>query len=322
MVLTALMGKFLVTGGAGFIGSHIVERLVQGGAQVRVVDNLSTGRIERLGHLLSAIELVEGDLANQATANEVVDGMDFVVHQAAIPSVQRSLSDPIATNRSNVVGTLNLLESCRRAGVRRFVYAASSSAYGNTEVLPKREDMVPNPMSPYALQKYVGERYCKLYYELYGLETISLRYFNVFGPGQDPSSEYSAVIPKFINCLLNNQPITIYGDGEQSRDFTFVENVVEANMLALNAAAAGGEMCNVGCGERISLNRLVVLLENEIGRKARVIRVEPRLGDVRHSLADVDRARAIFNYQPKIGVEEGLRRTVASYFTVSGQLKS
>ena len=182
--------------------------------------------------------------------------------------------------------------------------------------------MVPNPMSPYALQKYVGERYCKLYYELYGLETISLRYFNVFGPGQDPHSEYSAVIPKFINCLLNNQPITIYGDGEQSRDFTFVENVVHANMLALNAAAAGGEMCNVGCGERISLNRLVVLLETEIGRKARVIRVEPRLGDVRHSLADVDRARAVFNYQPKIGVEEGLRRTVASYFAVSSQLKS
>ncbi len=318
----ALMGKFLVTGGAGFIGSHIVERLVQGGAQVRVVDNLSTGRIERLGHLLSAIEFIEGDLANEATANEVVDGMDSVLHQAAIPSVQRSLSDPVATNRSNVVGTLNLLESCRRAGVRRFVYAASSSAYGNTEVLPKREDMVPNPMSPYALQKYVGERYCKLYYELYGLETISLRYFNVFGPGQDPSSEYSAVIPKFINCLLNNRPITIYGDGEQSRDFTFVENVVQANMLALNAAAAGGEMCNVGCGERISLNRLVVLLETEIGRKARVIRVEPRLGDVRHSLADVDRARAVFNYQPKIGVEEGLRRTVASYLTVSSQLKS
>lgn len=316
------MGKFLVTGGAGFIGSHIVERLVRNGAPVRVVDNLSTGRIERLGHLMSAIEFVEGDLANEATANEVVDGMDSVVHQAAIPSVQRSLSDPIATNRANVVGTLNLLESCRRAGVRRFVYAASSSAYGNTEVLPKREDMAPNPMSPYALQKYVGERYCKLYYELYGLETISLRYFNVFGPGQDPSSEYSAVIPKFINCLLNNLPITIYGDGEQSRDFTFVENVIEANMLALNAAAVGGEMCNVGCGERISLNRLVVLLENEIGRKARVIHVEPRLGDVRHSLADIDRARAIFNYQPKIGVEEGLRRTVASYFAVSSQLKS
>jgi len=317
-----MTGKFLVTGGAGFIGSHIVERLVQDGAQVRVVDNLSTGRIERLGHLLSAIEFVEGDLANESTANEAVDGMDFVVHQAAIPSVQRSLSDPIATNRANVVGTLNLLESCRRVGVRRFVYAASSSAYGNTEVLPKQEDMAPNPMSPYALQKYVGERYCKLYFELYGLETISLRYFNVFGPGQDPHSEYSAVIPKFINCLLNNQPITIYGDGEQSRDFTFIENVIEANMLALNAAAAGGQMCNVGCGERISLNRLVVLLEREIAGSARVIHVEPKLGDVRHSLAAVDRARALLNYQPKIGVEEGLRRTIASYLSLASQLKS
>ena len=318
----AKTGKFLVTGGAGFIGSHIVERLVQDGAQVRVVDNLSTGRIERLGHLLSAIEFVEGDLANESTANEAVDGMDFVVHQAAIPSVQRSLSDPIATNRANVVGTLNLLEGCRRVGVRRFVYAASSSAYGNTEVLPKQEDMAPNPMSPYALQKYVGERYCKLYFELYGLETISLRYFNVFGPGQDPHSEYSAVIPKFINCLLNNQPITIYGDGEQSRDFTFIENVIEANMLALNAAAAGGQMCNVGCGERISLNRLVVLLEREIAGSARVIHVEPKLGDVRHSLAAVDRARALLNYQPKIGVEEGLRRTIASYLSLASQLKS
>jgi UDP-glucose 4-epimerase len=318
----AMTGKFLVTGGAGFIGSHIVERLVQDGAQVRVVDNLSTGRIERLEHLLSAIEFVEGDLANQSTANEAAEGMDFVVHQAAIPSVQRSLLDPIATNRANVLGTLNLLESCRRVGVRRFVYAASSSAYGNTEVLPKHEDMAPNPMSPYALQKYVGERYCKLYFELYGLETMSLRYFNVFGPGQDPHSEYSAVIPKFINCLLNHQPITIYGDGEQSRDFTFIENVVEANLLALNAAGVGGQMCNVGCGERISLNRLVALLEREIGRSAQVIRVDPKLGDVRHSLADVGRARALLTYQPKIGVEEGLRRTVASYFTVSSQLKS
>ena len=317
-----MTGKYLVTGGAGFIGSHIVERLVQDGAQVRVVDNLSTGRIARLGHLLSAIEFVEGDLASESTANEAVDGMDFVVHQAAIPSVQRSLSDPIATNRANVVGTLNLLESCRRVGVQRFVYAASSSAYGNTEVLPKQEDMAPNPMSPYALQKYVGERYCKLYFELYGLETISLRYFNVFGPGQDPHSEYSAVIPKFINCLLNNQPITIYGDGEQSRDFTFIENVIEANMLALNAAAVGGQMCNVGCGERISLNRLVVLLEREIAGSARVIHVEPKLGDVRHSLAAVDRARALLNYQPKIGVEEGLRRTIASYLSLASQLKS
>ena len=197
-----MANRYLVTGGAGFIGSHIVMRLVHEGAVVRVVDNLSTGQIQRLDRVRSAIEWVQGDLADEAVAKNVVDGMDFVVHQAAVPSVQRSLSDPLGTNQANVVGTLNLLESSRRAGIRRFVYAASSSAYGDTEVLPKHEDMPPNPMSPYALQKFVGERYCKLYYDLYGLETVGLRYFNVFGPGQDPHSEYSAVIPRFINYLL------------------------------------------------------------------------------------------------------------------------
>ncbi|MGZ8452253.1 MAG: NAD-dependent epimerase/dehydratase family protein, partial [Candidatus Binatia bacterium] len=196
-----MANRYLVTGGAGFIGSHIVMRLVHDGAIVRVVDNLATGQIQRLDSVSSEIEWVQGDLADEAVAENVVDGMDFVVHQAAIPSVQRSLSDPLGTNQANVVGTLNLLESSRKAGIRRFVYAASSSAYGDTEVLPKHEAMPPNPMSPYALQKFVGERYCKLYYDLYGLETVALRYFNVFGPGQDPHSEYSAVIPRFINYL-------------------------------------------------------------------------------------------------------------------------
>ena len=263
-----MANRYLVTGGAGFIGSHIVMRLVHDGAVVRVVDNLSTGQIQRLDRVRSAIEWVQGDLADEAVAKNVVDGMDFVVHQAAVPSVQRSLSDPLGTNQANVVGTLNLLESSRRAGIRRFVYASSSSAYGDTEVLPKHEDMPPNPMSPYALQKFVGERYCKLYYDLYGLETVDLRYFNVFGPGQDPHSEYSAVIPRFINYLLTNRPITIFGDGEQSRDFTFVENVVEANLLALGALNAAGKMCNIGCGERITLNQLVANLEEELGVKA------------------------------------------------------
>lgn len=311
-----MANRYLVTGGAGFIGSHIVMRLVQDGAVVRVVDNLSTGQIQRLDRVRSAIELVQGDLADEAVAKKVVDGMDFVVHQAAVPSVQRSLSDPLGTNQANVVGTLNLLESSRRSSIRRFVYAASSSAYGDTEVLPKHEDMPPNPMSPYALQKFVGERYCKLYYELYGLETVGLRYFNVFGPGQDPHSEYSAVIPRFINYLLTNRPITIFGDGEQSRDFTFVENVVEANLLALGALNAAGKMCNIGCGERITLNQLVANLEQELGVKAQVSHLPPKLGDVRHSLADIERARAILNYQPRVMVKEGLRRTVASH--VSG----
>lgn len=311
-----MANRYLVTGGAGFIGSHIVMRLVHDGAVVRVVDNLSTGQIQRLDRVRSAIEWVQGDLADEAVAKNVVDGMDFVVHQAAVPSVQRSLSDPLGTNQANVVGTLNLLESSRRAGIRRFVYASSSSAYGDTEVLPKHEDMPPNPMSPYALQKFVGERYCKLYYDLYGLETVNLRYFNVFGPGQDPHSEYSAVIPRFINYLLTNRPITIFGDGEQSRDFTFVENVVEANLLALGALNAAGKMCNIGCGERITLNQLVANLEEELGVKANVTHLPPKLGDVRHSLADIERARAILNYQPRVMVKEGLRRTVASH--VSG----
>jgi nucleoside-diphosphate-sugar epimerase len=311
-----MANRYLVTGGAGFIGSHIVMRLVHDGAVVRVVDNLSTGQIQRLDRVRSAIEWVQGDLADEAVAKNVVDGMDFVVHQAAVPSVQRSLSDPLGTNQANVVGTLNLLESSRRASIRRFVYAASSSAYGDTEVLPKHEDMPPNPMSPYALQKFVGERYCKLYYDLYGLETVGLRYFNVFGPGQDPHSEYSAVIPRFINYLLTNRPITIFGDGEQSRDFTFVENVVEANLLALGALNAAGKMCNIGCGERITLNQLVANLEEELGVKAQVSHLPPKLGDVRHSLADIERARAILNYQPRVMVKEGLRRTVASH--VSG----
>ena len=308
-----MANRYLVTGGAGFIGSHIVMRLVQDGAVVRVVDNLSTGQIQRLDRVRSAIELVQGDLADEAVAKNVVDGMDFVVHQAAIPSVQRSLSDPLGTNQANVVGTLNLLESSRRAGIRRFVFAASSSAYGDTEVLPKHEDMPPNPMSPYALQKFVGERYCKLYYDLYGLETVALRYFNVFGPGQDPHSEYSAVIPRFINYLLTHRPITIFGDGEQSRDFTFVENVVEANLLALGALNAAGKMCNIGCGERITLNQLVANLEEELGVKAQVNHLPPKLGDVRHSLADIGRARVILNYQPRVMVKEGLRRTIASH---------
>ena len=253
--------RYLVTGGAGFIGSHIVRRLVGQGELVRVVDNLATGQSTRLNDVRDGIEFVEGDLADERVSDEVCTGVDYVLHQAAVPSVQRSICDPVATNRANVTATLNILESCRKAGVRRLVYAASSSAYGDTEVLPKTEAMSPNPLSPYALQKLVGERYCKLYYDLYRLETVSLRYFNVFGPDQDPHSEYSAVIPKFITKMLAKEPVTVYGDGEQSRDFTYVENVVEANLLALQAIGAPGNVCNVGCAVRITLNNLIRLLE-------------------------------------------------------------
>jgi nucleoside-diphosphate-sugar epimerase len=308
------MGKsYLVTGGAGFIGSHIVRRLVGQGELVRVVDNLSTGQPIRLKDVRHSIEFVEGDLADERVSDEVVKGVDFVLHQAAVPSVQRSVRDPIGTNRSNVTATLNILESCRKAGVRRFVYAASSSAYGDTEVLPKTEEMKPNPLSPYALQKLVGERYCKLYYDLYGLETVSLRYFNVFGPDQDPHSEYSAVIPKFITKLLAKEPLTVYGDGEQSRDFTYVENVVEANMLASRAIEAPGNVCNIGCRERITLNQLIRLLEEIVNVKANVNYTDSKAGDVRNSLADVTLARRLLGYEPKIMVKEGLRRTVEAF---------
>jgi len=301
---------YLVTGGAGFIGSHLVRRLVAEGVAVRVVDNLSTGQSARLEDLRGSIEFIEGDLADDRVSDEVVEGVDYVFHQAAVPSVPRSVRDPIATNRANVTATLNLLESCRRAEVRRFVYAASSSAYGDTEILPKTETMSPNPLSPYALQKLVGEHYCKLYYDLYGLETVSLRYFNVFGPNQDPHSEYSAVIPKFISALLATEPITVYGDGEQSRDFTYVDNVVEANLVAMRASDAPGKVFNIGCGERISLNILIHLLKRILGVNATVNYSNPKPGDVRHSLADITLASCILGYSPKIMVEEGLGRTV------------
>jgi nucleoside-diphosphate-sugar epimerase len=305
--------RYLVTGGAGFIGSHIVRRLVEEGELVRVVDNLSTGQSIRLRDVRDSIEFVEGDLADQRVSDEAVRGVAYVLHQAAVPSVQRSVCDPIGTNRSNVTATLNVLESCRKAGVRRLVFAASSSAYGDTEVLPKVEEMPANPLSPYALQKFVGERYCKLYYDLYGLETVSLRYFNVFGPDQDPHSEYSAVIPKFINKLLAREPLTVYGDGEQSRDFTYVENVVHANVLALRAIAAPGNVCNVGCGEKVTLNELIRLLEAILGIKAKVNYTAPRAGDVRHSLADLGLARRILGYEPKVMVKEGLKGTAETF---------
>ena len=305
--------RFLLTGGAGFIGAHIVKRLVGEGAVVRVVDNLSTGQVARLENLRCSIEYVEADLADNLVSDEVVKDVDYVLHQAAVPSVQRSVRDPVGTNRANVTATLNLLESCRKAKVRRFVYAASSSAYGDTEVLPKSEEMPPNPLSPYALQKLAGEHYCKLYYSLYGLETVCLRYFNVFGPGQDPHSEYSAVIPKFISKLLINELITVYGDGEQSRDFTYVENVVDANLLALQATKACGKVLNVGCGERITLNTLIQLLEEIVGVKAKVSYSASKPGDVRHSLADINLARRLLEYEPKVMVKEGLRRTVEAF---------
>jgi nucleoside-diphosphate-sugar epimerase len=305
--------RYLITGGAGFIGSHLVKHVLGAGGIVRIVDNLSTGSSERLNQVRDVIQLLTGDLADSSLAAEAVKDVDYVLHQAAVPSVQRSVVDPVTTNRSNVTATLNLLESSRKAGVRRFVYAASSSAYGDTEVLPKKEEMPANPLSPYALQKWVGERYCKLYHELYGLETVSLRYFNVFGPGQDPYSEYSAVIPKFITKLLAKEAITVYGDGEQSRDFTYIDNVVDANLLALRAPNAPGEVCNIGCGQRVTLIELIRILEELLGVQAHVIYAAAKPGDVRHSLADITKAARVLGYVPKTEIEEGLRRTMEAY---------
>lgn len=317
-----MSNRYLVTGGAGFIGSHLVRRLVTEGAEVRVVDNCSTGNASRLEDFRGSIEFIMGDLADERVCDDAVKGMDYVLHQAAIPSVQRSVRDPVATNRANVTATLNLLESSRRAKIRRLVYAASSSAYGDTEVLPKIETMPPNPLSPYALQKFVGERYCKLYNDLYGLETVILRYFNVFGPNQDPHSEYSAVIPKFISALLASQPISVYGDGEQSRDFTYVENVVEANLVAMQAENAPGRVFNIGCGERISLNTLIKFLERLMGVNAMINFIDPKPGDVRHSLADITLVHRILGYSPKVMVEEGLRRTVEAMKTRAEGIKA
>ena len=305
--------RYLITGGAGFIGSHLVKRLVAEDGIVRVVDNLSTGHAERLDDVRNVIQFIKGDLAEESIAEAVVKDIDYVLHQAAVPSVQRSIGDAVGTNQANVTATLNLLESCRKAGVHRLVYAASSSAYGDTEVLPKTEEMPANPLSPYALQKWVGERYCKLYYELHGLETVSLRYFNVFGPDQDPHSEYSAVIPKFITNLLAKKSVTVYGDGEQSRDFTYIDNVVNANLLALHAKDVPGKVCNIGCGERITLNKLIQMLEQILGVKAKVNYAAARAGDVRHSLADIQKARRLLGYNPQAGIEHGLRKTVKGF---------
>jgi UDP-glucose 4-epimerase len=278
------------------------------------VDNLSTGTNSRLDDVRQSIDFLQGDLADEEVSKAAVRGIDCVLHQAAIPSVQRSINNPIGTNKANVTATLNLLESCRKANVRRFVYAASSSAYGDVEVLPKVESMPVNPLSPYALQKWVGEYYCKLYHRLYRLETISLRYFNVFGPAQDPHSEYSAVIPKFITAVLAKKPITVYGDGEQSRDFTYVENIVEANLLAAEASSrAAGNVYNIGCGAHVSLNTLIGLLEENIGVKAEVAYAKSKAGDVRHSLADIAQARHVLGYEPKVMLNEGLRLTIEAF---------
>ncbi|WP_094226525.1 SDR family oxidoreductase [Methanolobus psychrotolerans] len=302
--------KVAVTGGAGFIGSNIVERLVSYGNEVVVIDNFLTGRMENIGVFKDDIRLVNGSIQDLGLLRTEFKGVDYVLHQAALPSVPRSIDDPIATNQNNIDGTLNVLVAAKDSGVKRVVYAASSSAYGNTLTLPKHEGMSPDPLSPYAISKLAGEQYCKVFYDIYGLETVALRYFNVFGPRQDPNSHYAAVIPKFIKNMLSGESPVIFGDGEQSRDFTYVQNNVDANLLACTAANAPGKVFNIACGSRISLNELVMALNDIIGTDIEPAYAAERPGDVKHSLADITRARDILGYKPTYVLAEGLARTV------------
>jgi len=299
----------LVTGGGGFIGSHLVDRLCRDGYRVRVLDNFATGRRENLLPLVDHIELVEGDIQSYERVHNAVRGSELVFHTAALPSVPRSVQDPLTSNASNVTGTLNVLLAARDEGVRRVVFASSSSIYGANADLPKREEMPVRPVAPYAVAKLAAEGYCRAFSQVYGLETVSLRYFNVFGPRQDPLSQYAAVIPAFITALLSGRRPVIYGDGEQSRDFTFVDNAVEATLLAAETPGVAGETFNVACGERTSLNRLLEFLEALTGRPMDATYVDPRPGDVRHSLADISRARQSLGYEPKVHVGEGLELT-------------
>jgi nucleoside-diphosphate-sugar epimerase len=306
--------RYLITGGAGFIGSNLARALLSSGHRVRVLDNFLTGKRENLAGLVDAyrdaFELIEGDIRDPAATRRAVVGIDYVLHQGALPSVPRSVADPVLSNEINVAGTVNVLVASRDAGVRRVVFAASSSAYGDTPELPKREAMTPNPKSPYAAQKLAGEHYTRIFHEVYGLETVSLRYFNVFGPRQDPQSMYAAVIPRFITCVLRGEPPTVYGDGRQTRDFTYIDNVIQANLAACAAPkAACGGVFNIACGERVSLLDILEIVYALAGKRVDPVFEPSRPGDVRDSLADISRAREIVGYDPKVPFREGLRTT-------------
>jgi nucleoside-diphosphate-sugar epimerase len=304
--------RALVTGGAGFIGSHLVDGLLHAGWSVRVLDDLSTGNERNLSHASDQIEFVSGSVCDEPTCEAAMEDVEVVFHQAALPSVPKSVAQPLLTNHVNLSGTLCVLEKARHAGVRRVVFAASSSAYGDTRVLPKVETLPATPQSPYALQKYGGEVYCGLYFQLYGLETVALRYFNIFGPRQNPNSDYAAVIPSFASAAIAGTPPVIYGDGEQTRDFTYVENAVQANLAAADAPRAPGQVINVAAGERTSLNELWSGIKKLVGVEFDARYAEKRAGDVRDSLADLTRAKELLGYKPSIDIHEGLRRTVDS----------
>jgi UDP-glucose 4-epimerase len=307
--------KFIVTGGAGFIGSHIAEGLVRRGDEVIIVDNLFSGKKENMAPFLSGgnARFVEGSITDLRRLNEIFSGADGIFHEAAIASVPRSIANPVATNEANVTGTLNVLIAARDCGVKKVVFASSSSVYGDTPTLPKDEEMTPAPLSPYAVSKLAGEQYMAAFHHVYGLPTVSLRYFNVFGPRQDPASEYAAVIPKFISGILAGKPITIFGDGDQTRDFTYVNDIVSANIRAMESGAQG--VFNVACNRRISINDLAALMMEIMGKDVPVRHEPARAGDVRDSLADISRAKRVFGYEPGYTVKEGLEETISWYRT-------
>jgi UDP-glucose 4-epimerase len=306
------MAVYVVTGGGGFIGSHIVEELLRRNETVRVIDNFSTGKRENL-RAFQAAQIIEADISQDKNLIEHLTGADYVIHQAAIPSVPKSIIDPVRSHQANVNGTLQLLIAARDAGVKRVVYASSSSLYGDSPTLPKHEGMMPNPLSPYGAQKLFAEMYCQVFTKAYRLETVSLRYFNVFGPRQDATSQYSGVLALFIPAVLEGRRPTIHGDGLQSRDFTYVKNVVNANLLACTVPGVGGQVFNVACGDRITVNSMLQQINKITGKDIQPIYAESRAGDIKHSQADITRAKELLGYEPKAGFEEGLRHTIEWY---------
>jgi len=307
------MERFLVTGGAGFIGSNIAARLVSQGCFVRVVDNLLTGKKINLSSIIDRIEFVEADMGDEKIARSAMKDIDVVLHQGALPSVPRSVDDPAETHRHCLDATFTLLLAARDAGIKRFVYASSSSAYGDTPTLPKVETMPPMPLSPYAVGKLAGEYYAKVFYEVFGLETISLRYFNVFGPHQDPTSQYAAAIPAFVTAILKDKPPTVFGDGEQTRDLTYVDNVVEANLLAARAKQTKGEVLNIACGKAVTVNETIDVINDTVGKNIKPVYADPRPGDIKHSLADITLAQNLLGFKPSVSFKQGLQKAISWY---------
>jgi len=308
-----VIGKYLVTGGAGFIGSHLVESLVKQGQDVRVLDNFLTGKRENIAEFLDKIDLIEGDIRDFGTCEQALNGVDYVLHQAALPSVPRSIADPVLTNAINVVGTLNLLVASKETTVKKIIFASSSSVYGDDPNLPKKEGIEGAPLSPYAVTKLVGENYMQVFSEIFGLGTVSLRHFNIFGPRQDPDSQYAAVIPNFITRVIEGESPRIFGDGEQSRDFTYVDNVVKANMLAVESEDISGEVLNIACGDRITVNTLFEKIRHFTQKDVDAFYDEPRPGDILHSFANIGKARKMLKYEPTISFDDGLRETIQWY---------